>query len=271
MCLAILLGWSAEAGTKVDIEIKKINDLTPVRVFQILNEEISGPEISKKFEWFTPRMKIDSQSGTLVIGHGTDVGERLEKWPYASYGLDVAEKLKQEGMNNEAIRQLIHGEKNITHDTAEVLFEMRYERREKMIQDKYENISQKKFSDLPEVVQKMLIDFSYNMRGEYGIFPHDDRVGFPNACAALIREDWITFANEIADSNYAREVGARRAWLWIDALRELGEANTQIPMAIKTLTPEAEKLAIKYRTRHKQEVEWERYVNTPALFFIRES
>lgn len=156
-------------------------------------------------------MKTDSQSGTLVIGHGTDVGERLEKWPYASYALDVAEKLRQEGMNDEAIRQLIHGEKNITHDTAEVLFEMRYERREKMIQDEYEKISQKKFSSLPEVVQKMLVDFSYNMRGEYGIFPHGERVGFPNACAALLANDWITFANEIADSNYAREVGARRA------------------------------------------------------------
>ena len=156
-------------------------------------------------------MKTDTESHTLVIGHGTDVGQRLESWPYASYGLDIAEKLKEQGMDNEAIRQLIHGEKNITHNTAEVLFEMRYKRREKIIQDEYEKIAQKKFSHLPEVVQKMLVDFSYNMRGEYGIFPHDDRIGFPDACAALIREDWITMANEIADSNYAREVGARRA------------------------------------------------------------
>lgn len=50
MCLAILMSGTVEAETKVDIEIKKINELTPVRVFQILNEEISGPEISKKFE-----------------------------------------------------------------------------------------------------------------------------------------------------------------------------------------------------------------------------
>jgi len=271
MCFAILMSGTVEAGTKVDIEIKKINELTPVRVFQILNEEISGPEISKKFEWFTPRMKTDEQSHTLVIGHGTDVGHRLEWWPYASYALDVAEKLKQVGMSDENIRQLIHGEKNITRDTAEVLFEMRYERREKMIQDEYEKISQKKFSSLPEVVQKMLVDFSYNMRGEYGIFPHDERVGFPNACAALLREDWIEFANEIADSNYAREVGARRAWLWIEALRELGESQTRVPMKIKALSDEAEKLAITYRTKYKHEVEWGRYVSAPSLFFIRES
>lgn len=50
MCLAILMSGTAEAGTKVDIEIKKINELTPVRVCEILHGEISGPEISKKFE-----------------------------------------------------------------------------------------------------------------------------------------------------------------------------------------------------------------------------
>lgn len=200
-------------------------------------------------------MKKDTQSHTLVIGHGTDVGHRLEQWPYATYALDVSERLRKEGMSDETIRQLIHGEKNISHDAAEKLFLMRYERREKLIQEEYEKISKKNFSNLPEVVQKMLVDFSYNMRGEYGIFPHEERVGFPNACAALIAEDWITFANEIADSNYAREVGARRAGLWIDALRKLAEKENSIPMKIKPLSAEAYKLATTYRTRHKQEVE----------------
>lgn len=271
VCFAILLGWSAEAGTKDDIDISKISELSATRVVKVLGWEITGPEISKKFEWFTPRIKTDEQSGTLVIGHGTDVGHRLEWWPYASYGRDVAERLRQEGMNDDNIRQLIHGEKNISQDAAEKLFLMRYERREKMIHDEYEKISQKKFSDLPEVVQKMLVDFSYNMCGEYGIFPHDDRVGFPDACAALLREDWITCANEIADSNYAREVGARRAWLWIEALRELGEANTQVPMRRESLSREANKLATRYRTRHKDEVEWVKYVSAPSVGFMRRS
>lgn len=114
-------------------------------------------------------------------------------------------------MDDENIRSLMHGKKTISEDIAEILFEMRYEKRAEIIERKYSEISGKNFSHLPSVVQKMLVDFSYNMRGEYGIFPHKMRAGFPNACDALIRGDWITMANEIADSNYAREVGARRA------------------------------------------------------------
>lgn len=154
---------------------------------------------------------MDPQSKTFVIGYGTDVGTHTDTWPYASYSLDVAGLLREEGMDDESIKKIIHGEKNITDDTAEKLFMMRYERRKKIIEKKYRELSNKNFDELPEVVQKMLIDFSYNMRGEYGIFPHEERIGFPNACEALLREDWINFANEIADSNYAREVGARRA------------------------------------------------------------
>ncbi len=33
-----------------------------------------------------------------------------------------------------------------------------------MLTTKYEELFQKKFIDLPEVVQNMLVDFSYNMR-----------------------------------------------------------------------------------------------------------
>lgn len=156
-------------------------------------------------------MKLDTESNTFVVGHGTDVGKLMGTWPYATYGQDVAELLRSEGMEDDSIRKVIHGETDITDDIAEKLFMMRYERRKKIIEEKYTEFSKKSFEKLPQVVQKMLVDFSYNMCGEYGIFAHEDRIGFPKACAALLREDWITFANEIADSNYAIQVGARRA------------------------------------------------------------
>lgn len=92
-----------------------------------------------------------------------------------------------------------------------------------MLTKKYEELFQKKFTDLPVVVQNMLIDFSYNMRGEYGIFPAPGFPGFPQACKALQREDWADLAHEIAESTYADQVGPRRAGYWVYQLTQLSE------------------------------------------------
>ncbi len=92
-----------------------------------------------------------------------------------------------------------------------------------MLMTKYEELFQKKFTDLPLVVQNMLVDFSYNMRGEYGIFPAPGFSGFPEACKALQREDWALFAHEIAESTYADQVGSRRAGYWVYQLTQLSE------------------------------------------------
>jgi hypothetical protein len=98
-----------------------------------------------------------------------------------------------------------------------------------MLTTKYEELVQKKFTDLPVVVQNMLVDFSYNMRGEYGIFPASGFPGFPEACKALQREDWAAFAHEIAESAYADQVGPRRAGYWgiptHTTLRETSHSN----------------------------------------------
>ncbi len=117
----------------------------------------------------------------------------------------------------------MQGDEAISEDLGKKLFELRYDRRKEMLTTKYEELFQKKFSDLPEVVQKMLVDFSYNMRGEYGIFPSDGFPGFPEACKALKREDWAAFAHEIAESDYADDVGPRRAGYWVYQLTKLSE------------------------------------------------
>lgn len=77
----------------------------------------------------------------------------------------------QKGISRETIRDIFQGKETITPELAKSLFDLRYNRRKTMLSSHYETLYQKKFADLPEEVQKMLVDFSYNMRGEYGILP----------------------------------------------------------------------------------------------------
>ncbi len=104
-----------------------------------------------------------------------------------------------------------------------------------MLVTRYEELYAKKFTDLPVVVQKMLVDFSYNMRGEYGILPAPGFPGFPEACKALRDENWTKFAHEIAESDYADDVGPRRAGYWVYQLTQLAGKP------LKTMTPDVQK------------------------------
>lgn len=121
------------------------------------------------------------------------------------------------------IRDILQGSENISEELGKKLFELRYDRRKTMLTTKYEELFQKKFTDLPVVVQNMLVDFSYNMRGEYGIFPAPGFSGFPEACKALEKEDWAKLAHEIAESPYADQVGPRRAGYWVYQLTKLSD------------------------------------------------
>gem|GEM_PF-1832764 len=104
---------------------------------------------------------------------------------------------------------------------------MRYKTRNNILSDRYEELFQKKFTDLPPVVQNMLVDFSYNMRGEEGILPSPGFPGFPEACKALQKENWADMAHEIAESRYADQVGPRRAGYWIYQLTQLTDKPLQ--------------------------------------------
>lgn len=127
------------------------------------------------------------------------------------------------GISRAEIRAILTGEKTITQKLAQELFDMRYEKRKNMLTQRYEELYQKKFTDLPEKVQKMLVDFSYNMRGEYGILPAPGFPGFPQACQALQEQNWAKLAHEIAESAYADQVGPRRAGYWVYQLTKLSE------------------------------------------------
>jgi hypothetical protein len=131
--------------------------------------------------------------------------------------------MKNEELSDTTIRDILDGSVEISEKLGKKLFEMRYNRRRVIMNNKYEELFQKKFTDLPEVVQYMIVDFSYNMRGEYGIFPAPGFPGFPESCKALQREDWAAFAHEIAESDYARDVGPRRAGYWVYQLIQLSD------------------------------------------------
>lgn len=225
------------------VQSEEVSDHPPVIV-----QTIPWEELSQLFEGFTPKLKYDPKRKTWNIGYGTDIGKKKSTWPYGTYAQDVAELLKKEGLSDATIRNIFQGSETISDDLGKKLFEMRYDRRKAMLTAKYEELFQKKFTDLPEVVQNMLVDFSYNMRGEYGIFPVDGFSGFPEACKALQREDWAAFAHEIAESPYANQVGPRRAGYWVYQLTQLSEKplekmTTDVKQEVKsyeTVKPEIE-------------------------------
>lgn len=199
-------------------------------------------ELSQIFEGFTPKLKYDPNRKTWNIGYGTDIGKKQSKSPYGTYAQDVVELMRNEGLSEEKIRNIFHGSENISEDLGKKLFEMRYDRRKAMLTTKYEELFQKKFADLPVVVQNMLVDFSYNMRGEFGIFPAPGFPGFPAACKALERGDWAAFAHEIAESDYANDVGPRRAGYWVYQLTQLSEKP------LEKMTPDVKQEVKSYET-----------------------
>jgi len=211
-------------------------------------QAIPWEDLSQLFEGFTSKLKYDPEQGTWNIGYGTDIGKKKSTWPYGTYAEDVAQLLKNEGLSNEIIRNILQWSEGISEELGRKLFELRYDRRKAMLTTKYEELFQKKFADLPLVVQNMLVDFSYNMRWEYGIFPTDGFSGFPEACKALQREDWAAFAHEIAESDYADDVGPRRAGYWVYQLTQLShkplnEMTKDVKQEVKsykTVKPEME-------------------------------
>ena len=186
-------------------------------------QTIPWEDLSQLFEGFTSKLKYDPEQGTWNIGYGTDIGKKKSTWPYGTYAEDVAQLLKNEGLSNEIIRDILQGNQALSEDLGKKLFELRYDRRKAMLTTKYEELFQKKFIDLPEVVQNMLVDFSYNMRWEYGILPAPGFPGFTDACKALEKEDWAKMAHEIAESPYADQVGPRRAGYWVYQLTKLSD------------------------------------------------
>lgn len=82
----------------------------------------------------------------------------------------------------------MHGEKDITLEEAEDLFDMRYTPRYQKIK-KY---CGKHWTTYPSVIQSILVDMSYNLKGESGIFPNGPLYpGFPDAVTALNKRDWV--------------------------------------------------------------------------------
>lgn len=184
-------------------------------------------DMSQLFEGFTPKLKYDPEHSTWNIWYGTDIGQKLSHWPYGTYAEDVAELLKQEWLTLQAIENILNGSSSLSQDLAKKLFDMRYEYRKDMLILRYQELFHKKFTDLPLVVQNMLVDFSYNMRGTSWILPSPWFPWFPEAYKALQKEDWAAFAHEIADSNYADQVWPRRAGYWVYQLTELSRKPLQ--------------------------------------------
>ena len=140
----------------------------------------------------------------------------------------------------------MHGEKTINPSMAEDLFLMRYIPR-------YQKIKAhcgKKWYSYPKNIQAMLVDLSYNLKWEYGIFPTRWYPGFPDAVKALNAGNYKKFSNEIATSNYADQVGSRRAGMWLKEIekRQLGNNS-------KWLVRDTKTLITGFTQRHEKEIE----------------
>lgn len=220
-------------------------------------ETIAGEDLSQMFEGFTPKLKYDPAHSTWALWYGTDIGKKKSTWPYGTFADDIAALMQKEWLSNEAIRDILDGTKTISEELAKKLFDLRYEKRKEMLIVRYEELFHKKFVDLPMVVQDALVDFSYNMCGKDGILS-----GFPEACKALKDENWPKFADEIADSKYADQVGSRRAGYWVTKIVWLSEKpletmtkNVQEEVDwYKKVEPEIERLLAQIR-RDKRENE----------------
>jgi hypothetical protein len=127
------------------------------------------------------------------------------------------------GFSDTKIQSLLQGNEPIDEDLAQRFFSLRYLKKRSTLILSYEKLCDKKFTNLPSIIQKALVDFSYNMCGETGIFPSPGFSGFPEACKALKNEDWALFAHEIAESTYATQVGPRRAGYWVYQLTQLSD------------------------------------------------
>lgn len=185
-----------------------------------IKETIQWEDLSQVFEGFTRMLKYDPEHKTWNIGYGTDIGEKNTAWPYGSFADDVVDCMEKENLTKDEIRNILQGRQWISEELGKKLFSMRYDKRKEIVSHKYEILYNKKFTSLPEIVQYAVVDFSYNMRGEWGIFPSPGFPGFPEACKALRDEDWPKLAHEITDSKYADQVGPR-AWYWVTQLVKL--------------------------------------------------
>jgi len=210
-------------------------------------DDVDMRNLTMVFEWFTPRMKIDSKKNgiiTYAIGYGTNVGTLKAEYPFASYGKDVAEYLKKQWRSTTEIKDIMHCKRDITRPEASALFEIRYVPR-------YQNmrtICGKNWSKYPPIIRNMLVDMSYNM-GEYSIFPHGNSEWFPDTVAALNRSDWVGYINAVVDSEYARDVGARRLGKWIDLIvRQLLKGKTT------GLSHEALNMRSTYTVKHGRDI-----------------
>lgn len=109
----------------------------------------------------------------------------------------------------------------------------------------------KNWNTYPPLIRNMLVDMSYNLNGELGIFPNGAYSGFPDAVIALNRGDWVSFMNAIADSKYARDdVGPRRVGAWFKLIiRDLLHGRTT------GLSQEARDILAHYTSKYKKDID----------------
>ena len=129
---------------------------------------------------------IRSRDGRKCIGHPTvGIGLNLDRG-----GADGA--LEAVGADYAAVRA---GHVDLTAQQIDTLFRVDLEHAINSIK---RTISE--FDDLPEAVQLVLVDMTFNMGSV---------VGFPKMLAAVGRRDWAGMIAEMVDSSWYRQVPAR--------------------------------------------------------------